>query len=149
MKTMFHSPDVKEILDRLDQLRPDTQRQWGTMDAAQMMAHCIETTAMATGDSKPPRVFIGRILGPLIKPAFLGESPFRKNSPTAPSMKIADKREFEKEKTKLITIIKKLADGGEAKCTTHPHPFFGPLTPAQWGTSQYKHLDHHFRQFGI
>ena len=97
------------------------------------MAHCTEAAAMATGDSKLPRLFIGRILGPLIKPAFLGEKPFTKNSPTAPSMKIADTREFEKEKTKLISIIKRFAEGGEAKCTTNPHPFFGRLTPAQWG----------------
>ena len=29
------------------------------------------------------------------------------------------------------------------------HPFFGTLTGKQWGETQYKHVDHHFRQFGV
>lgn len=41
-----------------------------------------------------------------------------------------------------------LAAGGPRACTTHPHPFFGPLTPNEWAVQQYKHLDHHLRQFG-
>ena len=28
------------------------------------------------------------------------------------------------------------------------HPFFGPLTSAEWDRLQWKHLDHHLRQFG-
>jgi hypothetical protein len=28
------------------------------------------------------------------------------------------------------------------------HGFFGPLSGAEWGVSQYKHVDHHLRQFG-
>jgi hypothetical protein len=28
------------------------------------------------------------------------------------------------------------------------HSFFGRLTPEEWATLMYKHLDHHLRQFG-
>jgi hypothetical protein len=28
------------------------------------------------------------------------------------------------------------------------HPFFGPLTATEWDRLQWKHLDHHLRQFG-
>jgi hypothetical protein len=28
------------------------------------------------------------------------------------------------------------------------HPYFGPLTPGDWGRLCWKHLDHHLRQFG-
>ena len=28
------------------------------------------------------------------------------------------------------------------------NPFFGSLTGAEWGVSQFKHVDHHLRQFG-
>ncbi len=31
----------------------------------------------------------------------------------------------------------------------HPHPAFGPFTKEQWGQLQYKHLDHHLKQFGV
>ena len=42
----------------------------------------------------------------------------------------------------------RFVNGGPRVCTTHPHPFFGRLTPAEWAIQQYKHLDHHLRQFG-
>jgi Ca2+-binding EF-hand superfamily protein len=31
----------------------------------------------------------------------------------------------------------------------HPHPAFGSFTKEQWGQLQYKHLDHHLKQFGV
>ena len=31
----------------------------------------------------------------------------------------------------------------------NPHPMFGKFTKQQWGQMQYKHLDHHLRQFGV
>ena len=29
------------------------------------------------------------------------------------------------------------------------HVFPGPTTLAEWGRLMYKHIDHHFRQFGV
>ena len=31
----------------------------------------------------------------------------------------------------------------------NPHPMFGKFTMEQWGKMEYKHLDHHLRQFGV
>jgi Protein of unknown function (DUF1569) len=42
----------------------------------------------------------------------------------------------------------RFAKGGAEGCTKHPHNFFGKLTPLEWATGMYKHLDHHLRQFG-
>jgi hypothetical protein len=33
--------------------------------------------------------------------------------------------------------------------TSAVHPAFGPLDPQEWGKVCWKHLDHHFRQFGV
>ncbi len=30
-----------------------------------------------------------------------------------------------------------------------PHPFFGNLNSEEWDTLNWKHLDHHLRQFGV
>ncbi|NND11366.1 MAG: DUF1569 domain-containing protein, partial [Flavobacteriaceae bacterium] len=35
------------------------------------------------------------------------------------------------------------------KAEWEPHPSFGYYTKDQWGKTQYKHLDHHLRQFGV
>jgi hypothetical protein len=103
----------------------------------------------ALGDTKPPRVLIGRVLGPVIKKMALGnDEPMRKNSPTVPSLIVADDHDLDAEKLRLAGLIDRFSKGGAASCTSHPHAFFGKLTPEQWAELTYKHLDHHLRQFG-
>jgi len=148
VKSLFDKPASDEILQRIDNLQPGRQRQWGKMDVAQMLAHCCITMEVAAGRSFPPRRFIGRILGPIAKKSFVGERPFSKNSPTDPAFKVSTEREFMPERERLKQLVRDFHDGQEAKCTTHPHPFFGPLTPKEWSRAMYKHLDHHMRQFG-
>jgi hypothetical protein len=29
------------------------------------------------------------------------------------------------------------------------HPIFGTLSPLAWGVLVYRHVDHHFTQFGV
>ncbi len=113
-----------------------------------MLAHCSKALEMATGEKNLPRVFIGRILGGLFKKNFSNEKPFNKNGPTDKTFKITGQRNFEIEQQKVKDFIQKFQTGGEGKCTTYPHPFFGKLTPTEWSIGMYKHLDHHLRQFG-
>ncbi len=124
MKNLFNTNDTTEILNRLDSLNVNTKRLWGKMDVAQMLAHCSAALEVASGNQFPPRMFIGRILGPVFKSNFYNEKPFPKNSPTDKSFIIADQRDFEIEKQKLKMLVQKFADGGVEKCTKHPHSFF-------------------------
>ena len=48
----------------------------------------------------------------------------------------------------LGSLLKKFVEKGEAGISKEVHPFFGKLTTAEWDTLQWKHLDHHLRQFG-
>jgi hypothetical protein len=148
MKSMFDTGTLKDILERINKLQPTAQRQWGKMDVAQMMAHCSAALETATGQRVLPRAFIGRILGPFVKPSFLGEKPFPRNAPTDKHFIISDAREFAKEKNRLVQLTKQFGEGGEAKCPPHQHSFFGMFTPQEWSIAMYKHLDHHLRQFG-
>jgi Protein of unknown function (DUF1569) len=150
MKNMFDAATVNEVKVRLALLRPESARQWGKMNAAQAMAHCVAGMELATGERRPPRVFIGRVLGPLIKPiAFKEHQPMRRNSPTVPGLVITDERDLEMERQQLSAIIDRFVAAGSAGCSTHPHSFFGKLTPEEWSAWMYKHLDHHLRQFGV
>jgi len=149
MQNLFQPEAVSEVIARVDKLHPGSQRQWGKMDVAQMMAHCSATLDVASGRVALPRMFIGRILGPFVRPVFTNDKPFSKNGPTDKSFVIADKRDFVKEQEKLKARVRQFHEGGEAQCTKRPHSFFGPLTPQQWATGMYKHLDHHLRQFGV
>jgi hypothetical protein len=76
------------------------------------------------------------------------DEPFRRNSPTAKELVIKDERDLSAERERLNGLIDRLVAAGPAGCTSHPHAFFGRLSPEQWGILMYKHLDHHLRQFG-
>jgi len=150
MKNLFDRARVEEVKQRIAQLRPDSERQWGTMNAPQMTAHCAAGLELALGDRLPPRLFFGTIVGWLIKPLVFGnDKPMRRNSPTVEGLVVTDDRDLGTERERLCGLIDRFAAAGPTGCTTHPHSFFGRLTPEEWAILMYKHLDHHLRQFGV
>lgn len=150
MKNLYEPATAQEIKDRIARLGPASQRQWGKMTAAQAMAHCSVAMEWAVGDIRPPRMFIGRIFGSLAKSKMLkDEAPMGRNAPTAKSLVVADDRDLATERQRLTALVDRFAAAGPTGCTTHPHSFFGPLTPNEWSALMYKHLDHHLRQFDV
>lgn len=150
IRNLFDAAAVKEIKHRAALLRPDSDRQWGRMTAAQAMAHCSKGLEWAVGDSIPPRMYLGRIIGKIVKPMVLrNNEPMRRNSPTATDLIVQDERDLDAERKRLSTLIDRFAAAGPKGCTSHPHSFFGRLTPDEWAILTYKHLDHHLRQFGV
>ena len=150
MKNFFESSDRRELLDRLDGLRPDAPRLWGKMDLAQMCAHCAIALEVAAGDVPKTQAFIGKVLAPFVKKKFLhGTEPLSKNSPTDPTFVVSDPRDFAKEKARLAAIVRRFGKAGLAAADGRVHSFFGKLTGNEWGVLMYKHLDHHLRQFGL
>lgn len=149
MKTLFEANTHEEIQDRLGKLTPETERQWGKMSPAQMMEHTAVALEMATGDVPMTQAFIGKAIGWILKGKFLGEQPFPKNSPTGPTLIIKDEPDFEATRQRLAGLITSFHGLGESGTDGNIHGFFGPLTGKQWGETQYKHVDHHLRQFGL
>lgn len=149
MKSLFESTAKQEILDRLDTLTAETQPQWGSMDAAQMLKHLNATMKIATGEvSIHPPAWHRRILFRLFRSALYNDRPWKKNLPTARELRVADTAAFTTEKDGLLDTMEKFLNLSfpNGKKT---HPIFGTFTKAQWGKMQYKHLDHHLRQFGL
>ncbi|MDQ1450551.1 MAG: hypothetical protein QOK38_417 [Acidobacteriaceae bacterium] len=150
MKSLFEASTLEEVAERMARLRSESERLWGKMTAAQMLAHCAATMEMAVGLTFPPRRFVGRLVGPLAKKAVVTEGkPFHRNSPSDKSLIIREDRDFDRERQRLLGLLERFAAGGPAGCTKHPHSFFGRLTPAEWAALMYHHLDHHLQQFGV
>ncbi len=147
MKSLFEPSTADEVQQRLRSLQPESQRLWGKMTAPQMLAHCSIAMEAAVGDSVLPRMFIGRILGPLFKPQLTNERPFSRNGPTAPGLIVSDERDLSLERDRLAKFVDRFSKGGPERCTTEPHCFFGKLTSQEWAIGMYKHIDHHLRQF--
>ena len=150
MKTVFSANDVQEILDRINQLKPDSKATWGTMNPAQMLAHCNVTYEMAYEDKhKKPNFFVKFMLKAFVKKAVVGTKPYPKNSPTAPQFKVPAQKDFEVEKKRLVEYIQKTKDLGAAHFEGKESHSFGTLSKEEWNNMFYKHLDHHLTQFGV
>ena len=148
MKSLFQPADREELLARLHALQPESARQWGKMDPAQMLCHCARALETGTGDRPMKQKLLGRILMPFFRSSILGEKPFGKNSPTDPTFVVSDPRDFANERAKLLDLIHRFVERGEAAAGKETHAFFGKMTGQEWGELMYKHLDHHLRQFG-
>jgi len=149
VKNLFEPAAATEIRERIERLKPGAERQWGSMSAAQMLAHCSAWMEWAAGVKTPPRSLVGRIVGKMAKRSILGDGPIRRNMPTEKSLIMQGEKDFATEHQRLLDWVERFSKGGPEQCTTQPHCFFGYMTPVEWATLGYKHLDHHLKQFGV
>lgn len=150
LPSVFDPKTTETTFNRLEKLSYISKPLWGKMNAAQMLAHLNVAYDLAY-ERIPYKSngFKKFILKLLVKPLVVSEKPYKKNSHTAPEFIIADERDFEKEKSKFIDNVKQTEAHGtkyfEGKVSTS----FGAMTAQEWSTQFYKHIDHHFTQFGV
>jgi hypothetical protein len=152
MKNFFEKSITEEVVARIGNLTPETQPQWGKMDAGQMMAHlsvAYEFVYTNKHDSTKAKGFKKFLLKAFVKKMVVGEKPYQKNGRTAPQFLITDERVFAEEKAKLVEFINKVQQEGEAKFDGRESHSFGPLNKTEWNNMFYKHADHHLTQFGV
>ncbi len=148
MKSLFNPNDNNEIIERINNLKPDSKSEWGKMNVSQVLAHSQAPLRVAFGEVKLKRGLLGILFGKMAKKKLLAET-FKKNMPTDKAFIVVDDRNFEEEKNKLIKLVRRFAEDGPGGITKETHPFFGELTSEEWDALQWKHLDHHLRQFGV
>jgi hypothetical protein len=149
MKELFDKTHASEILERLKKLEPDSKPLWGKMNVSQMLSHIQGPIEVGLGDKKLKRTFIGLLFGKIAKRKLYGDGPFTRNLPTDASFVRKGDHDFEMEKQKVVELLNRFVAAGPEGLTKNPHPFFGKLTPTEWSSSSWKHLDHHLSQFGV
>lgn len=149
MPSLFDPEQSLAMIGRLRALRPEHAPLWGKMTPGQACTHCQATLRIALGELQWKRSLIGRLFGGLAKRQLTAPKPFGKNLPTDPRLVIKGDRSLDQERETLITLVQRFTAAGPGGMRKEPHPFFGELTPAEWDTLQWKHLDHHLRQFGV
>ncbi|MEO7793207.1 MAG: DUF1569 domain-containing protein [Thermoanaerobaculia bacterium] len=147
--SIFVAADRQQILTRLEALRPEAQRQWGKMSAAQMLAHCSIALELPMDDATRRQRLFGKLLAPFVRDKYLGDAPLPKGSPTDPKMVIGTPCDFTAEMSRLRAAVTRFVERGPQRAGESVHSFFGALTGEQWGRLVYKHLDHHLRQFDL
>lgn len=146
MKSLFDPAVKKEILDRIEKLNPGMLPLWGKMNAAQMIAHCQRPLLVSFGELNLKRSFLGLLLGGIVKKSLMKDKPMGRNLPTHPKFIVKDDPYFQQEKDTLFALVSRFSPESLTKKT---HPLFGKMTEHEWDTLQWKHLDHHLRQFGL
>lgn len=150
LPNIFTVAVANEIIGRINQLTPASKPLWGKMSVSQMLAHVSVSYEMVYEDKHPkPKGFMKLIIKLLAKNTVVSEKPYKHNIRTAPAFIIADERDFETEKARLIAYIKKTQELGEKYFDGKESNSFGPLTITEWNNLFFKHLDHHLGQFGV
>jgi hypothetical protein len=150
MQNIFQAATTSQLIQRINNLQSTSTPLWGKMSVDQMLAHCCVTYEMVYETKHPkPGAFKKFLLKAFIKNTVVNEKPYIKNSRTAPEFIIADHRNFEAEKQRLINYLQKTQQLGEAYFNGKESHSFGKLNSNEWSNMFYKHLDHHLNQFGV
>lgn len=146
-KSIWNAHTRRALLERLERLSPEITPRWGKMNASQMLAHLMNWARMSTGELTTKEIRVP-LRYPLIKQLVVYWLPFPKGVRTAPELIGREPEEWAVETVALRAHINSF-DTREAKAEWPLHPAFGKLTPRAWGVLCYRHIDHHFRQFGV
>lgn len=149
MASIFDKNDNTAIISRINTLTPETQPLWGKMNVGQMLSHCQAPIDVAFGDTQLKSNIVFLLLGRIFKKKILAAPMFKKNSMTEPSFIRTGAYDFEKTKNELIGKVQRFTDEGTACIKIEKHPFFGKMTFEEWDNLQWKHLNHHLKQFGV
>lgn len=147
---------------RIDRLRPDSARRWGTMSATAMVCHVTDHLRMALGDlAIEPAPLEVRIRGrrlPLgrgmlwlrpVRTLMVHWLPWPKGWVGAPPETLrTTPGEWADDIRDLLEMIER-AGGRNPAERWGAHPVFGRLSGREWGRICWMHLDYHLRQFGV
>lgn len=150
MQTLFDQNTYRAVLTRVNTLNENSKPKWGQMDVGQMVKHCQMPLLVATGKMEITEKTgaLKKIVFKLYKPIMYNDKPWPENITTPKAFKIEDLQIFDRERE----ILKQtMADFHNKALNMHwpKHPFFGKFSTDQWGKMQFKHLDHHLKQFGV
>ena len=63
MNDLLNADESQAIVKRIESLTPQSNAEWGKMDVAQALAHCVPPLEIALGDRTLKRGLIGLLFG--------------------------------------------------------------------------------------
>lgn len=149
-RRLSNPADRLPLLERLGQLRPDSQRRWGTLDVGRMLAHLADAFRVAMGEVPEPTTSRSTPLrlAPFRWLALRLPFPLPRNAPSNPAFFVTPADEFEKNRSALLEAIKRFLAAPEERFRVE-HPLFGTMRRDDWDLLAWRHIDHHLQQFGV
>ena len=148
MPSLWQEEARHELLTRLDRLNANAPARWGKFNCPAMLAHVNDALRMPLGEVIGPMKKLPIRFFPL-KQLIIYYLPFPKGLPTSPVLLArCDEAVFRDEVQAFRLILDRLVRRAEE--TRWPmHPAFGTMSRRAWGVLGYRHVDHHFTQFGV
>jgi hypothetical protein len=137
----------RSILDRLAALTPESPRRWGRMEPAQLLPHLATGLRMALGEQtlqgSPP----GRLRGAVWRYLAIHRLPWPEGKiGSLPGAFSTPSLGWNRDREIVVELIERFAAADKFGTA---HGTFGRMRPRDWDVLQYRHLDHHLRQFGV
>ena len=148
MATLWQAATRQQLLDRSRRLSPDARARWGRFSCPQMLAHVNDALRMALGELPTVSKRLPLRYPPL-KQLIICVLPFPKGAPTAPELLArVDTAVWAQELAAFEALLDRFAVVPE-NARRAEHPAFGRMSRRAWGVLGYRHVDHHFAQFGV
>jgi hypothetical protein len=120
------------------------------MQAGQMLCHLVDACRVPLGETEASHRWTPFRLFPL-RWLFVHLLPWPKGKiPTMKEFQQTQASELDLDRSNWNAALTRfVARGREPHARWNPHPSFGALPNWEWGRLMYRHIDHHFRQFGV
>ncbi|WP_228433621.1 DUF1569 domain-containing protein [Chryseobacterium polytrichastri] len=150
-KSLHHRIYFEEIINRISNLAENSPKKWGHMSAAQMLKHCDLVLQVALHKIVLPdiNVLFGTvgIVAKYEMQVFNNGIP--RNMPTFQKLIVNFECDFDEVKKSLLKTLDDYWQAFENNNLSNRHKLFGKMTEKDWGFLEYKHLNHHLKQFNV
>ncbi|WP_426048499.1 DUF1569 domain-containing protein [Chryseobacterium sp. NFX27] len=150
-KSLHNPVYFEEIVHRISLLTENTPQRWGKMNVSQMLRHCDFVLQVALGEIELSRInILFEAIGIITRIEMqIFNNGIPRNMPTFQKLIINFECDFDESKTNLLNTLKDFRAASENKDLPDRHRLFGKMTEKDWGFLEYKHLDHHLKQFNV
>ena len=153
MKTLKNESDKKEMLSRLRQVRPDSQRRWGKMTPHQMICHLNDSFKSCMGEREVSGDKSNLLTRSVVRwIALYAPMKWPHGVPTMPENDQerggTPPEDFQRDVDALVFVIDRVTSP-ERDFRWTRHPLFAEMSERDWQRWGYLHVDHHLRQFGV
>lgn len=148
MSTIFSADERARLNARLERLTPESRAEWGSFTATAMLCHLISALEGPLGP-EPAVLPKGGIARNPLKWLIIHLLPWPKGkAESPPELLTRAPGSWTADTTRFRQLLEQV---GTRDPAAHwpASPAFGPLTGRTWGVLLGKHIDHHFRQFGV
>lgn len=141
----------KEIVDRISMLSENSLGRWGKMNVCQMLRHCDLVLQVALRKVELPRINVAyKTIGIFTKAEmYVFNNGIPRNMPTFQKLIVNFECDFDASKTNLMKTLEEFLEACEKSHLPDHHRLFGEMTKKDWTFLEYKHLDHHLKQFNV